>query len=120
MIDLSLALEMFAIPGGVTVIRRDAGGYVHGRLMPAAEVRAEGVEASVQPAATEDIQLLPEGMRSAESKAIWTSFALRTGAAEGPLPDRVEVGGVLYEVHAIEDFEGIAGYKKAIAVRVAP
>lgn len=119
MIDVSLALKMHAIPGGITVIRREPGGYVDGRAVPGSEVRTEGVEAAVLPAATEDIELLPEGMRSKESKAIWTHFALRTGHAHGSLPDRVEVQGVTYEVHAIRDFQAIAGYTKAIAVRVS-
>lgn len=120
MIDLSFALDRFAVPGGITVIRREPGGYVNGRTVSGTEERTEGVEASVQPAGTEDIELLPEGMRSRESKAIWTEFPLRTGHAEGPLPDRVEVQGVTYEVHALRDFQAMAGYTKAIAVRVAP
>ncbi len=119
MIDVSLALEMHAIPGGITVIRREPGGYVDGRTVPGAEVRIEGVEAAVLPAGTEDIELLPEGMRSTESKAIWTHFALRTGHAHGSLPDRIELQGVTYEVHAIRDFQAMAGYTKAIAVRVS-
>lgn len=119
MIDVSLAIKMHAIPGGITVIRREPGGYVDGRVVPGLEVRMEGVEAAVLPAATEDIELLPEGMRSRESRAIWTHFALRTGHANGSLPDRVEVQGVTYEVHAIRDFQAMAGYTKAIAVRVS-
>src|SRR5690606_38617377 len=119
MIDVSHALEMHAIPGGITIIRREPGGYVDGRAVPGAEVETEGIEAAVLPAATEDIELLPEGMRSKESKAIWTHFALRTGHANGSLPDRVEVQGVTYEVHAMRDFRAMAGCTKAIGVRVS-
>lgn len=120
MIDLSFALDQFRHPGGITVIRREPGGYSNGRVGPATEERTVGVEASVQPAGTKDLELLPEGMRSKESKAIWTEFALRVGEADGPLADRVEVGGETYEVHALEDYQAMAGYTKAIAVRVTP
>lgn len=120
MIDLSYALERFAVPGGITVIRREPGGYVNGRVGPATEERTVGVEASVQPAGTKDLELLPEGMRSKESKAIWTEFALRVGEADGPLADRVEIDGEIFEVHATENYQAMAGYTKAIAVRVSP
>lgn len=119
MIDLSLALSTFAVPGGITVRQREPGTSVDGRYVEADPAETHGVQASVQPSPQEDLELLPEGARSSKAITIWTPFALRTAEqATGRPADQVVYGGETYQVHHVRDWEVMAGYTRAVAVRV--
>lgn len=119
MIDLSLALSTFAVPGGITVLRREPGTIVDGRYVETEPVETQGVQASVQPSPQEDLELLPEGARSSKAITIWTPFALRTvEQATGRPADQVVYEGETFEVHHVRDWGVVAGYRKAVAVRM--
>lgn len=118
MIDLSDALEAFAVPGGITVRRRVAGTTADGRYTEGAATETSSVEATVQPASTEDLQLLPEGLRASKSISIWTRHELRTALQGGAPGDQVVYRGESFDVHHVRDWDIVGGYRKAVAVRV--
>lgn len=117
MIDLSDALSAFAVPGGITVRRRSPGTTVDGRYTEGAVEETEGVEATVQPAGTEDLEMLPEGLRTSKSITVWSAFEFAT-AEQGAVPDQVVYRGEVFDVHAVRDWDIVGGYRKAVAVRV--
>lgn len=117
MIDLSAALAAFAVAGGIEVHRRSAGAEVDGRVEEALPTIIAGVDASVQPAGSEDLQLLPGGLRARKAKVIFSRFPFATAEQGAEPADEVVIGTETYAVHSVRDWE-IAGYTKAIAVRV--
>lgn len=117
MIDLSAALSAFQVPGGIEVHRRSPGVEVDGRVQEAAPTIIAGVDAAVQPAGSEDLQLLPEGLRGRKAITIYGTFAFATAEQGAEPADQVVYRGETFDVHSVRDWQ-IGGYTKAIAVRV--
>lgn len=84
-----------------------------GRLVPGVEAVLT-ITASIQPASGRDLQRLPEGLRTFETRVIYTTTELFT---QGPnqAPDIVAVEGFAYEVQMVEQWGNVGSYFKAIA-----
>jgi hypothetical protein len=110
------------------ILKRTAlGATTFTRLRPTTTYAKEG-EASntyasvslagiVQPAATTDANLLPEGVRVSDVQAFFTSDDVGVGGPE-QLPDILQFGGFSYRVLHVQDF-GAHGLRKALAQRFA-
>lgn len=102
-----------------TVTRGAAGTYTAGRLTPGATSTTPLAVVAVQPASGRDLLRLPEGLRTRETIAIWTSDELRTAnETTGTPADVVGYGGASYQVELVEDWAGLGGFRKAIAAKV--
>jgi len=102
-----------------TVTRGAAGTYTAGRLTPGALTTTTLAVVNIQPASGRDLLRLPEGVRTRETVAIWTSDELRTAnEATGAPADVVNYGGASYQVELVEDWVGLGGFRKAIAAKV--
>lgn len=102
-----------------TVTRGSAGTYIAGRLTPGALTTTPLAAVNIQPASGRDLLRLPEGVRTRETIAIWTSAELRTAdEATGTPADVVGYGGASYQVELVEDWVGLGGFRKAIAAKV--
>ncbi len=94
--------------GTYTVTRKGAGTYdATGAHVPAA-TSTFSIDACVQPVSGKVLQNLPEGHHANETKAIWTTTALRTRDAAGA-PDIIAIGGENYTVFHVEVFEAFGG-----------
>lgn len=89
----------------------------HGRRVKAAAAAPFTLAASVQPAGGRQVLRLPEGLRSTETIALWTSTELRGALEEGATGDRLTWQGTVYEVQVVKPWRQ-AGYFEAIATRV--
>src|SRR5690606_33539045 len=110
--------DAFAVPGGIIVLRRHPGTTVDGDYIEPPPTETSGVQASVQPSSGEDLELLEEGARSRDAITIWTPHALRTALQSQHPADRVVYQGQTFEVMHVRDWDAVAGYRKAVAVRV--
>lgn len=107
------------------LIDGDLGATTFTRLRPTTTYAKEGEASStyastslagiVQPAATTDANLLPEGVRISDVQAFYTSGDVTVGSAS-QLPDVLQCGGVNYRVLHVQDF-GQHGLRKALAQR---
>lgn len=80
------------------------------------------ISASVQPAGPKELELLPEGDRVRDPRAVWTATELSAGGQHaGTSPDRLSVGGVVYEVRSVEVYRpgAMLPHCKAVCVRLA-
>jgi hypothetical protein len=101
----------------------DLGGTTFTRLRPATSYAKEGEAANtyasttlagiVQPSATTDAQLLPEGVRLSDVQAFFTAGDVSAGGP-GQLPDVLQFGGKSFRVLHVQDF-GNHGMVKALA-----
>lgn len=67
--------------------------------------------AAVQPMNGRELQRLPEGMRSAERKTVYTATLLQAIGA----PDVISIGDAEWEVEVIEDWSQGLYYKATVA-----
>lgn len=96
-----------------------AGHDSHGRATTPTVASTPGL-ASVQPASGRDLQRLPEGERSGEVLAVWTTLELRTAdAATGVLADRLAFRGRVFEVVHVDAWQEAGGYVKALVMAVS-
>lgn len=93
--------------GTYTVTRRAAGTYVDGVLVLGSSSTFT-IDACVQPATGRQIRVLPEGQRSDETIAIWTTTALRTRDAAGAA-DEISYKGVTFVVANVKQWEAFGG-----------
>lgn len=113
--DLSDVVDSM-ITDTYALTRRSPSSYVDGRLQPSTNT-VLSFSASVQPAMGRDLQRLPEGMRTAEIRAIFTTFPLLTQGA-GQDPDIVAIEGDAYEVQTVEAWGNVGGFYKALALKL--
>jgi hypothetical protein len=122
MFDMSPIIELCAEP---LVVRRYAPGrWVNGvykkETSPEETINTTG---AVQPAKSEDIQMLPEGYRTQELAAVFLEVELQLGRAEGSTvieePDLVEVGGKSYEPIREVNWSRVGNFRKYILVRAS-
>lgn len=77
------------------------------------------IRASVQPANGHDIQTLPEGERSKDTRKVYTETALRTTAQGDDLRgDDLVIDGIVYEVRSVAREHSTLAHYKAIVVAV--
>lgn len=104
----------------ITVIRRDeddtlpAGRGSDGRYAPTAEIRFEGVDATVDPVDDEELASLPEGERKGTHMWLLTKFEVRTADEQNGVPaDFVEYEGDRYEVRAVRRYRKVIPHIEA-------
>lgn len=102
----------------ITVTRRAAGSYVAGRYVAGSESDVT-MSAVVVPATPEDLKKLPEGRRAEKVLVVTTKQELRVADQGGHQADRIAYAGETIEVESVEDFGAVAGYWRALAVKVA-
>lgn len=112
---MSMGVVIARLAQGRFTVTRPSGSYVAGRWVEGAATILE-ITASIQPATPKELQRLPEGDRTRDVIAIWTTTELRVG--EGAQADRVSYGGATYEVQAVERWD-LGAYWKALAARAA-
>lgn len=117
--NLTGVIAEFAIPGGLTVTRSVAGSYVSGVYQDGL-TSTIAMGACVQPARPKDVQALPEGLRSEQALLVFTAVALNAATAAGAKGDTFAFEGATYEVRQTEPWNQMAGFYKAIAVKVTP
>ncbi len=83
--------------------------------LPPEETRAM---MSVQPSPSRDLLLLPEGLRTRETKRFYSRCLVRTADVGGKhQADEIDYRGTTYEVQQVTDWEELGGYYRAIAVK---
>jgi len=108
----------------------DLGGTTFTRRRPTTTVSAMGEKTDayadapmagiVQPAATADAVLLPEGVRLSDAQAFFTSGSISVGDGDTALPDiLVDDAGNSYRVLHVQAFDK-HGMTKALAQRFVP
>jgi hypothetical protein len=114
------------------VVDYDLGGTTFTRRRPTTTLDNEGIAGTtytdttdvagiIQPAATADAQLLPEGTRLSDVQAFFTSADISPGDGVSALPDLlVDDKGNTYRVLHVQDFGAKHGMVKALAQRLAP
>lgn len=98
------------------VERTEPGEYIEGRYSPGTSRRFEA-RGSIQPATTDEIQLLPEGTRSDGAVTIWTKCDLKIGSSRDKEPDHAFFNGVEYEVRAEADWFHHGAFRRYVAVK---
>jgi hypothetical protein len=111
MFDLSDAVLEFATP--YTVTRRTAGSFVNGRHQPGGTTTFE-VKAAVMPLTGRDLMRLPEGMRTSEALAVYTTTRLQMSGQ----PDTIAIGDATYEVQEMEDWMQLGGFYRFTVAKV--
>lgn len=72
------------------------------------------IDASVQPLGGRELQRLPEGMRVAERRKLYTTTALRLNAQ----PDIIAIDGDSWEVEDISRYDVLGNYYKVLIAKV--
>lgn len=103
---LSDVITAFAT-GTYTVTRYGSGTYSNGVLV-AGSTSTISVVASVQPVTGRDLQVLPEGQHSIETKVVYTTTELKSRDASNA-GDRISIGGESWEVFRVEKIEAFGG-----------
>ena len=110
--------------------RSSLGGTTFTRRRPTSTMANEGRGAPtytdstltgvIQPAATADAQLLPDGTRLSDVQAFFTSGEISPGDGDAALPDLlVDDKGITYRVLHVQEFDK-HGLTKALAERQFP
>lgn len=110
--DLVDVVDDLADLDHVTVTRRAASTYTAGRL-DTPSTSTFGIAASVQPTSGKDLQRLPEGSRTAETRTVYTSTELRCQTA-AQAPDLLTLEGESWEVQTAENWGSVGAYWKCI------
>lgn len=118
--DLNGVVESFAFPGGITITRRGTPTRSHG-LVTADGTRTTWVAdpAFAHPVTGRALNVLPEGLRSHETLALYTTDALRTALdPAGAQGDLVAYNGLTYEVQVTERWADNGAYYRSLATKV--
>lgn len=100
------------------VIRKGEGAYVDGRWVPSNEIESFNIRASKQPMTPEDIQILPENLRTKKSYRIYTITELRpVNTTEETDADTITIESETYTVHSVEKWTKLHPHYKCIVVR---
>jgi len=107
--------------GNYTVTRHAASSYVSGRWV-AGSTSELTVRASIQPATADQLQRLPEALRTKEARAVFSTTKLLTAnESTGGKADLVSIDGEDFEVQEVKDWGECYGPELAhwecIAVR---
>jgi len=108
----------------VQVYRFSGGGFdANGRALPETEAEVQ-IDMWIQPSTGDDLQRLPEGLRTQEVVKAYALEELRAGdLSEGQKPDELEIDGVRWQVEQVWDWNDGSwsmrngSYWKALAIR---
>jgi hypothetical protein len=113
--NLARLVDRFAT-GTYAVTRASAANtYVDGLVVPAGTTTVQ-VVGCVQPIPGKELERLPEGLRDAEVKVIWTKDELRCGP--GTVPDRISVENSVWQVEKVEKWDTLGRYWRAVIRKV--
>lgn len=116
---MGLFLTIFGdIAREVRVWRRTPGTRVKGRVVQDDEgfIMAKVV---VQPAKAEDLEVLPEGTKTADARVFHTETELRVGDAPSGAPaDQVEDCGERWEIHDAGPWVEFGDFHRAVGLKV--
>ena len=117
-IDLSRAVRHMGVSGDVVLELYDTPGmWINGRW-EAPEGATATIIASVQPAG-EDVERLPEGLRTKNAISVFSVSELRpVRRAENEPSDVVRWDGERYEVGFVEDWNINGKYWRAVCTKV--
>lgn len=119
--DIAALIESFITQGGTySVQRRQNTGFSRG-IANAPTLSTLTIRACVQPATGKDLLRLPEGRRSNETRALFTTTQLYTGdIASAFQADQVIIDGDPWEVQHVEDWNqgGAMNQNGATAYRI--
>ncbi len=121
MIDLDAAdLIADLATGTYTVTRRAAGTYVHGIATPGT-TSTLSITAAVVPERGRDLERLPQGRQTIETRAVYTPTLMLVGAQAGANEaDLITIDGDLWEVQLAERWPAAgaaSSYCKALVQR---
>jgi hypothetical protein len=107
-----------ATSGGPTGRGEDiVDGTVHWKWVGPKLAAPFTIEASVQPLRGNEVDRLPEGLRTRELKKLYTSTELN-GSAPGEEPDRVTIDGEVWEVATVERWAELGNYWKVMIAKL--
>lgn len=102
----------FAYPGTVTVTRVAAGTVTNGRYTPGATSTFTLSPVGVVPGGS-SLKSLPEGRSADDVRTLYTTTKL----IKLPIPDRVTIDGVHYEVYSVQGpWTGLDGTHYSVSV----
>ncbi len=111
-------IATFAVSGGITIRRGSAGSSVKGQYTPGATNDITGVVASVRALNGDELDELPEGMRSRRTVAVHTETEIRQNDVGAGTPaDQILWDGETWEVVSVEKHV-YGSYWKAIIARI--
>lgn len=117
------AVIAFFNTGTYVVTREGEGDYVLGRWEPGAETTFS-IQASIQPLSGNELQDLPEGVRTEETRILWTTTQLRgpikDSLSDGSGADRIDIDGDRYRVWKVEYFTILSNHYRVTVVREPP
>jgi hypothetical protein len=118
-VSINDAIATFAT-GTYTVTRTGAGSY-SGGILSAGSTSSFSIVASVQPLSGRDLQVLPEGQRTDETRVLYTTTQLLTRTAT-QAPDSISIDGSTYEVFKVEDWTyiGVTHYRAYVSRKDRP
>ena len=106
-------------PPTVTVTRYAAPVVIAGRRQALVEDSTFPIVASIQPLSPQELQQLPEGMRTQGVKKVYTQTELFTvETAESKVADRFDYKDVTYMIKSKADWDDYGDYFKFLAVRI--
>lgn len=117
MSDLQAVIDCFGSEPFV-VVRPQGGERIKGEFVRRAPQRFPA-DGAWQPADGKVLQMLPEGVRSRETWAVWTDCQLLNADVQHQRePDILERNGCEFEVMIVKDWFREGGYNKAVVVRL--
>jgi hypothetical protein len=105
----------------ITLLRKQYGQLVRGRVVEAFGEEKINILANVQPAKYNDLLLLPESLRTKKSLRLYSSYEIRTlnEDIDGWPADEFIYKGERFVVFRVQHYEmGILDHYKAIAHRI--
>lgn len=101
--------------GDYTVTRRVSNSLVNGRLASKVDTTLE-ISAMVHPGTGAEVKYLPEGMRGAETRVLFTTTELRGVGALAP--DKVAIDGLTFEVVRVEPWKQLGNFFRVVLARL--
>lgn len=102
----------------ITLKRKAAGTYVNGRWVPGS-VTTSSIRATVEPMKPQELQILPEGLRSRLPIYIYTNEELKTASvADSKEPDILTYNDLDYEVHQVQNWTQMIPHFKVMCLRL--
>jgi hypothetical protein len=96
------------------LVSQGSGTYVQGRYVPAADKPSVSFIAAIQPVTGREIESLPEGQSTEDTRIVYTTYPLKTRNPAGA-PDRVLYKSDVWRVYQVEEWEGLSGSPHYVA-----
>jgi len=111
-------IEFFKVSTNIAIKRDVLGATVKGRYTPGSRSTISDVVATVQPLSGDELEILPEGMRSKRTQRFDSETEFKqSDTATGLGPDWIEWDGETWEVEKVETHTW-GSYWTALCVKV--